>query len=298
MFSPSTLQIIAGILLLLGAVIAGAAGAPSYAIPVIASLFVLIEIARGKYSIKVSGGSSEKIKLIFGFVFIFLIQCLIAWGLISLGSFLAKTITGGTLPISWFIGLGMVAFFAVLPFFLPALTRKEMMKSIFSPVLEEQEALERKQIESRVLGSLIQNSEFDDWWSSEGIHVPCLDKNTKVTFTNCNVEDSKAFVLKADKQLDAFLQMTQDDLKKFTSEVKANLDLNIEATDYGEELPFMNIKNEEEVWSYIDANQIYVNKDEDNVLISIPYNCDWEDEHGFRLDFKNGVELVYAGQDY
>jgi len=298
MLSPTTLQIISGSLLLIGAVVAGAAGAPSYAIPAIASLFVLVEIARGKYSVKVSGGGVEICKMILGFVFIFLIQCLIAWGLISLGSFIAKIITGGTISLSWFIGLGIVAFFSVLPFFVPVLTRKALMKSGFSSVVEQQEKGERKQIESKVLGTLIQNEEFDDWWISEAIHAPCLEKDITVTFTDCSVDDSKAFVLEADKQLDAFLQMTRDDLKKFTSEIKANLDMNIEATDYGEELPFMNIKNDEEVWSFIDANRIYVNKDEDDVVISIPYNCDWEDEHGFRLDFKNGVELVYAGQDY
>ena len=302
MLSPSSLQIISGVLLLSGAVIAGTAGAPLIAIPIIASLFVLVEIARGKYTFKTAAGKNEFIKIILGFVFLFLIQCLIAYGLISLGGFLAKTFNGETLSFSWLVGLTMIALFAVLPFFVPALKRKQLMKSVFSSVIEEQEKsqlkLQLKRIESNVLGSLIQHPEFDDWWSSEAIYIPCLEKEVSVTFTDCKVNDAEAFIIEADKHLQAFMQMATAQLKQFTPELKTNLDMNIEATDYGEELPFMHLDNDEDIWSFITTDQIYVNKEDNKLLISVPYDCDWEQEHGFRLDFKNGVELIYAGQDY
>lgn len=298
MNNPYKLQIIAGILLLLGAVLAGAAGAPIYSIPIFACLFVLVEIARGKYTLKTSGGSSENIKMVFGLVFLLAIQSLIAWGLLSLGGFLAKLMTGDSLAISWYWGLSMVAVFAVLPFLIPSLRRKELINSILEPAYESIDPGPRKTIHSAMLGELTQHEQFDDWWTSSELYVPCLEKELSITYTDCEIDSTEQYLLEADENMAAFLQMNVSDIRKYTPEVKADLDMNIEATDYGEEFPFMHLEQDQDVWKYIRADHIYLNAHDDDMLISIVYNCDWEEEHGFQLDFKNVTELVYAGAQH
>lgn len=61
----------------------------------------------------------------------------------------------------------------------------------------------------------------------------------------------------------------------------------------GEEYFDFKIVNEEDVWKHVHPTKINIRKryKDNSVYIAIYAECDWEDEHGLQIVYKNGNEL-------
>jgi len=155
-----------------------------------------------------------------------------------------------------------------------------------------------KQIESKVIGKINQNAEFDDWWESEPIQIPFFEnKQLKIMFMDfISEDDDKEFVIEADNALEIFLSKKQEE-KLELSEIVYNYCMEfLSAVEYDEKSKSLReIKNKNEIWKYVYPEEIHITRrhrrDEDIYLV-ITCECEWEQEHGLQLVFRKGKQLI------
>ena len=67
-------------------------------------------------------------------------------------------------------------------------------------------------ITSKVIGELLKDKQFDDWWESKPIAIPLLDHlKLIVKFPNFNLKTDKAFFQEAERILTTFLSKEEHD---------------------------------------------------------------------------------------
>lgn len=156
-------------------------------------------------------------------------------------------------------------------------------------------------ITSNTIGQLIQDAHFPDWWKSEKTDVPFLDnEKLTVTFTDFEPENDKTFVDDADRALKNFLSLSQKDREAISSLVYKNCLDTLNTAPINETLQhLLHLKNANEIWNHIYPSQIYVTrgteKDQD-VYVQVGCGCDWEEEHGLQLVFKQGNQLTRVSE--
>lgn len=154
-----------------------------------------------------------------------------------------------------------------------------------------------KEIISKIIGRLKQEESFPDWWKSEKIAIPFFD-NDKLTiiFMDFEPELDTTFIDEADQALRNFLALKTDDRNSISELVYKNCMDFLEAVEYDEiDEPLRQINNKSDIWNFIHPSEIYVTrrpyKDQD-IYVFIACECDWEQEHGLQLVFRQGRKLT------
>ncbi|MEZ4885933.1 MAG: hypothetical protein R3E32_14460 [Chitinophagales bacterium] len=147
-----------------------------------------------------------------------------------------------------------------------------------------------KEIESKVIGRLIQNEEFDDWWESKPMQIPFLEnKELKITFMDFVPEDDKEFMVEADNALENFLSKKQEERLELSELVHKNCMEFLNTIGYDEmDKPLWEMKNKNEIWKYVYPQGIYItrrNRRDEDIYLNITCECEWEQEHGLQLVF-------------
>ena len=161
----------------------------------------------------------------------------------------------------------------------------------------EWESKEKKFITSEIIGILFQNDQFDDWWESEPIEIRFFDnKKLKITFMDLVPEADQGFVNEADIALKSFLEKNTNDRLELSELAYQNCLEFLNAVDYDEaDKPLWDIKDKNEIWNFIYPQDIYVTRrhrrDED-IYINLICECEWEQEHGLQLVFRQGKKLT------
>lgn len=154
-----------------------------------------------------------------------------------------------------------------------------------------------KEIISKIIGQLKQEKSFPDWWKSEEISIPLFDNNKlTITFMDFEPEHDKTFIDEADQALTNFLTLNIDDRNIISELAYKNCMDFLEAVGFDEaDEPLRQIKNKDEIWNFIQPTEIYVTrrpyKDQD-IYVFIACECDWEQEHGLQLVFRQGKKLT------
>jgi hypothetical protein len=152
-------------------------------------------------------------------------------------------------------------------------------------------------ITSQVIGTLTQDKTFPDWWASGEIAIPFFDgEKLTVTFTDFMPDDDEHFVREADAALISFLSLGREDRLALSNSIYKNCNEVVEVTD-DEYIPeeIRAIKDETQVWDYVHPTEIYVTrrpKNDQDIYIQIACECDWEEEHGLQLVFRQGQKLT------
>lgn len=63
-------------------------------------------------------------------------------------------------------------------------------------------------------------------------------------------------------------------------------------------VPELTIRSPDEVWRYIEFGDVMVSRDlsgDRGIYVSIACRCDWEEEHGLQIVFRNGAEVNKVG---
>ena len=154
-----------------------------------------------------------------------------------------------------------------------------------------------KSIKSNIIGQLIQVEDFDDWWISNDIEIPFFDNEEfTITFMDFEPKKDKAFIEEADHALSNFLALTANDRLSISELVLKNCRDFMEEVgvdEFGEDL--QQVKDASEIWKFVYPAEIYVSRrnwGDKDIYIQIACNCEWEEEHGLQLVFKQGKKLT------
>ena len=153
------------------------------------------------------------------------------------------------------------------------------------------------QITSQVLGSLMQDKSFPDWWKSEEVPIPLFDgKKLPVIFMDYEPKADESFVSKADEALTSFFALGESYRESISHLIFKNCREFLEAVGFDEaDQALRDINDENEIWRFVHPSEIYVTrrpyKDQD-MYVQIACECDWEQEHGLQLVFRQGRKLT------
>jgi len=154
-----------------------------------------------------------------------------------------------------------------------------------------------KKITSKIIGQLKQEDKFPDWWKSSKIEVPFFEnEKLTVTFMDFEPEHDETFIEEADQALTNFLKLNLADRNSISDLAYGNYKDFLDAVDFDDaDQPLIQIKDYNEIWNFIQPTEIYVTrrpyKDHD-VYLTIECECDWEQEHGLQLVFRQGKQLT------
>lgn len=160
-----------------------------------------------------------------------------------------------------------------------------------------------KESVSKILGPLKQDSKFKDWWTSEELAIPYFDnKKLTITFTDFEPEHDSTFLNEADQALINFLELNAGDRNSISELAYKNCMDFLEQIGIDEaDEAFRQITDKNEIWNFIHPKQIYITRrpyKEQDIYIQVACECDWEEEHGLQLVFRQGKKLTrISGQD-
>lgn len=154
-----------------------------------------------------------------------------------------------------------------------------------------------KEITSAIIGQLRQDNDFPDWWKSAGIEIPFFgNKKLPVTFMDFEPDHDNTFIEEADKALANFIKLTVDDRNAISDLAHKNCIDFLEAIGFDEaDKPMWDIKDKNEIWNFIHPKEIYVSRRhrrDNDIYIQVACECDWEEEHGLQLVFRQGRKLT------
>lgn len=154
-----------------------------------------------------------------------------------------------------------------------------------------------REIISKIIGPLKQDDCFSDWWKSEKIAIPFFkSEKLTITFKNFEPENDKTFVEEADHALNNFLKLNTDDRISISEYVYKNCTDTLEAVGFDNvDESLRQIKSKNEIWKFIQPTEIYITRrpyNEQDIYVQIACECDWEQEHGLQLIFRQGKKLT------
>ncbi|MGK0365193.1 MAG: hypothetical protein ACI85O_002258 [Saprospiraceae bacterium] len=108
-----------------------------------------------------------------------------------------------------------------------------------------------KEITSNIIGKLIQDKQFKDWWKNTPVEIPFFEnKALKITFMDFTPEKDKEFIVEADKAVKNFLLKNEVDRLKLSELVYKNCMDFLNAVGYDEDdAPLWEMKNKNEIWN-------------------------------------------------
>jgi hypothetical protein len=154
-----------------------------------------------------------------------------------------------------------------------------------------------EEITSRIIGQLKQVERFPDRWKSKGIEIPFFD-NEKLTiiFLNFEPEHDNTFVEEADQALSNFLKLTSADRNSISGLAYRNCMNFLDAIGFDEAGdPLRLINKQDEIWKFIYPTEIFVirrHRGDNDIYVQIDCECDWEQEHGLQLVYRQGKQLT------
>lgn len=154
-----------------------------------------------------------------------------------------------------------------------------------------------KEIVSKIIGRLKQEDNFPDWWKSEEIEIPLFgNQKLQIIFMDFEPEYDKTFIEEADQALTNFMRLNVKDRNLISELAFKNCVDFLDEVGFDEaDEPLRQIKDHNEIWKYIQPNEIYVTRrpyKEQDIYVQIACECDWEREHGLQLVFRQGKKLT------
>jgi hypothetical protein len=153
------------------------------------------------------------------------------------------------------------------------------------------------QISSQIIGQLTQDENFEDWWKSPAVEIPFFDRaKLPVTYMDFESEHDTSFLKEADAALTNFFRLNATDRNAISELVYRNCMEFLEAVDFDEvDQALREIKGKNDIWKFVNPSEIYVTRrpyKEMDIYVQIACGCDWEQEHGLQLVFRQGKKLT------
>lgn len=144
-------------------------------------------------------------------------------------------------------------------------------------------------MESRIVGQLKPVDYDTDFFESGPFPIPYFDdKKLKVGFVEAKHEP---YLLEADNVLQNFLKLHKEDR---IGDSQLVLHYYSETLKYGSTKP-LDINIPADIWNFVYPSEIIVQWDEnEDFYLCVSCGCEWEEEHGLQLVFKDGKKLIRA----
>lgn len=154
-----------------------------------------------------------------------------------------------------------------------------------------------KEITSKIIGQLTQDDSFSDWWKSTEIEIPFFDnQKLEITLMDFEPEADKTFLDEADQALIHFFNLKNEDRNSISDLVYKNCTDFLEAVEFDEaDEALRQIKDPNEIWNFIEPAEIYISRRhrrDHDIYIQVTCECDWEQEHGLQIVFRQGKQLT------
>ncbi len=153
------------------------------------------------------------------------------------------------------------------------------------------------EITSAILGQLTQDRRFPEWWTSTEKEIPFLEnKKFQITFMDFAPQDYATFIQEADRALNNFFQLSENYKEEIAGLLFRQCQDFISAVgEDGVSESIRNMQSKREVWNFVHFQNIYVQRrrrrDKD-IYIALTGNCEWDEEHGLQLVFRQGRKLT------
>ncbi len=147
-------------------------------------------------------------------------------------------------------------------------------------------------VNSKIIEQLHQYDNFPVWSRRGLIPIPFIGKiELLVIFKDYIPEQDSEFLDGADRALVKFLELSSFELIFLSNPVLKNctdIQDNVESLESDEQ--FKALSSEQAIWKYVHRKEIYVTRRSYNdYYIQIACECDLEQEHGFQLVFRQGI---------
>ena len=142
---------------------------------------------------------------------------------------------------------------------------------------------------SKIVGQLSRTDYDPDFFYSQPFPIPYFDnKEIKVGFVEA---EHQPYLDGADKMLENFIGLGSIDRIENSDIVHHYY---FETLKYGYTKP-LDIKTTKDIWNFVTPTEIIIHWDEDGEFyLCVSCECEWEEEHGLQLVFKDGLTLTRA----
>ncbi len=133
--------------------------------------------------------------------------------------------------------------------------------------------------------------EYDpEFYESEPFEIPYFDnEKLKIGFVEAKYQP---YLDGADQALQRFITLTSSERIKDSEIVRHYY---IQTLQFGLTNP-LTMPTSQDIWNYITPNEIIIHWDEnEEFYVCVSCECEWEEEHGLQLVFKDGKTLTRAG---
>ena len=156
-------------------------------------------------------------------------------------------------------------------------------------------------LESQVLGPLKQDAQFSDWWAGgQPTAIPFFDNlPLPITYTEVPTGPAEAnrWVRAADAALTRFLALGSAVRHEATPLVLANYQQMLDLSD----IEPLTVAEPTDIWRFVHPTAVSVTQDyvqhgdewrAGDLYVQVSCECDWEEEHGLQLVFREGRMLT------
>jgi hypothetical protein len=152
-------------------------------------------------------------------------------------------------------------------------------------------------VTSAVIGQLTQDKQFADWWQSPPVAIPFFENcKLPIIVTGYEPGHDATFVEEADQALTHFFGLNTTDRNAVSQLAYKNCIEFLDAVDDDEEYESLReIEDPNDIWKFIQPAEIYVSRrayQEQDIYVQVACECDWEQEHGLQLVFRQGKKLT------
>jgi hypothetical protein len=192
-----------------------------------------------------------------------------------------------------------------LPNFSPTLLTERQMLDVYRQLTSQRITppqaipITSKQITLSAVGDLTP-SDFADWWSTTTM-IPLVGLALPVTFAEFNPQDRAQAprLAKANTALTAFLKLGPADRRVAGTKVIANCHAYIDAV--GAETwndAMARCDDPDHIWDFVHPQHVYIEWHDDTrrMYVTLACNCDWEEEHGLQLVYRDGAMLTRVSE--
>ncbi len=144
-------------------------------------------------------------------------------------------------------------------------------------------------MESKIVGQLKPNEYDTDFFESEPCEIPFFDnRKLKIGFVEA---EHQPYLDGADIVLKNFLKLNSTD-KIRNSEIVHHYYAETLKNGYTKPL---NVSTSKDIWNFVTPTEIIIHWDENgDYYLCVSCECEWEEEHGLQLVFKDGQTLTRA----